>query len=994
MGQSDFLSSLSFQVEYQLHAQSPLRKKLFVLILLSGSIYMMAQQNMTFEMRYFTSDQKANGETDFHGETEWLSLDQRLDCLNQYATYASRFWNDIHFNKKLVDLNEITEILKNIKPQPLTTIRNTIPLTTWKAYGYKNDHTNLKKNVLDRWEAGNRGVKVRSGQLMMENTMLMRETEPVDWRFRLKMTLQPVKAASSVALLGNENPYIRIQFDQGRVLVNGTPSTGIQYQPGKAVNLEVYGDLSNKRFFVTVNSQTSVAAYPLQEDATCINRIEIGTSGELLVDDILLFNFIRDKDNRSTPYHSSVAMDEDFAEKPAVDGWQFLSYDDNAWKQVVLPSVHGGLREKEENYYLRKVVKIETFERATLKIEMMDPGGEVWVNGEVVAVVNNRHPVEIDVSRYLKRNSENILAIRVNPIQVTNKMHHSASDPYIGWFLGRTELLLTGNCMMKDLFVHTESLTDKAHQLHKVVIQNPGFDYFEGSVEINYYPWYPSEGEKIATVTQNVSVRPAIDNEINIGLQVENAQLWTTGRPFLYRVEAILKDKDGNPVDDYVTTTGIRTIEQKKGELLINGKPAMLNGSQIQGARYPVETVAKTHRCFDQETVVQDLLMIKKMNGNFLRIHIHVQQDTTDGINDARYAELADQMGVFLSWQTAGWIREGEVWNVDFKGYPKFMKQVYNHPSIVLWEASNHPNRFKRHDVSDSNDYIDLIYETISSVDTSRLISPTSSWNHLHYGNYDGSVDYQGNPITPNPTLLKKMLTRGNQDAYTGYGATWTALRNAPYPRAAYVLEAKDQCYFNFEHEEAAAQPNWNLAIREPWYQVQSYEWEYDTGSIGRLLSVEEWKTSQAWQAFSAWESMKKQTLIGYAGFSWCCLESGLNMFTYQKPLVDPFHVPKLAYHARKMVFQDIWAGTDNVDVVYGPDDKISPVIFSIGEQRNVDLIVDLQDVHGKTIDKKTFKNIVIQAGRTITKPENFRIKNVKEGCYFIKYTIATHPTR
>ena len=63
--------------------------------------------------------------------------------------------------------------------------------------------------------------------------------------------------------------------------------------------------------------------------------------------------------------------------------------------------------------------------------------------------------------------------------------------------------------------------------------------------------------------------------------------------------------------------------------------------------------------------------MIKEMNGNLLRLHVHAEKDTTDGINDPRYAEYADQLGVYLLWQTAAWIREGEAWNVDFEGYPK-----------------------------------------------------------------------------------------------------------------------------------------------------------------------------------------------------------------------------------------------------------------------------------------------------------------------------------
>ena len=40
-------------------------------------------------MRYFTSDPKANGVTDFHGKTEWFTTEQRVEVLNSFADYAS-----------------------------------------------------------------------------------------------------------------------------------------------------------------------------------------------------------------------------------------------------------------------------------------------------------------------------------------------------------------------------------------------------------------------------------------------------------------------------------------------------------------------------------------------------------------------------------------------------------------------------------------------------------------------------------------------------------------------------------------------------------------------------------------------------------------------------------------------------------------------------------------------------------------------------------------
>ena len=43
---------------------------------------------------------------------------------------------------------------------------------------------------------------------------------------------------------------------------------------------------------------------------------------------------------------------------------------------------------------------------------------------------------------------------------------------------------------------------------------------------------------------------------------------------------------------------------------------------------------------------------------------------------------------------------------------------------------------------------------------------------------------------------MEKLMTRGSQDAYTGYGAKWTALRKAPNKWAASCLAANDKAYF------------------------------------------------------------------------------------------------------------------------------------------------------------------------------------------------------
>jgi hypothetical protein len=201
-------------------------------------------------------------------------------------------------------------------------------------------------------------------------------------------------------------------------------------------------------------------------------------------------------------------------------------------------------------------------------------------------------------------------------------------------------------------------------------------------------------------------------------------------------------------------------------------------------------------------------------------------------------------------------------------------------------------------------------------------------------------------------------------------------------------LNSPDRAYINFEHEESIGQPNWNLVKGKPWYKIQSYEWSYDEGSIGRRLTPEEWRESQAWQAFSAYESMRKQRWLDYDGFSWCCLHGGPNTATYKKPLIDFLGYGKLAYYANKMVFQDILGGSNNVDVVYGPDDVINPIILNIGPSKKVNLDILVKNLDGKIVWKKSLSNISLQSGRNVTRLEKIKPVVPEEGYYAIEYIV------
>jgi hypothetical protein len=318
-----------------------------------------------------------------------------------------------------------------------------------------------------------------------------------------------------------------------------------------------------------------------------------------------------------------------------------------------------------------------------------------------------------------------------------------------------------------------------------------------------------------------------------------------------------------------------------------------------------------------------------------------------------------------------------------------------------MWQVGNHPkfNNFE----TDGIDWFTRVYESVYSLDQSRFIVPLGNQSQFGQGipNDAGNLNLRGETLTQKTAWTAPMITRGNFDHATGYGAKWTTLRNYPYPgdysgemgwretgfRTDY-LNSKERAYFDYESEESAGQPNWSLRKGKPSYQIKSYELEYDEGSIGRQLSVDEWRESQSWQAFSAYEAYRKKRWLDYDGLAWCSLHGGGNTATYQKPLIDYYGYSKMAYHSLGMVFQDVLAGSENVDIVYSKNDSIPLIILNKGEAKKVLLRISVKDQEGKTIVYKEFSNILLPSGRSKTDLGYWKPELYVDGYYIFEYEV------
>ncbi len=88
-----------------------------------------------FELRYFSQNPAANGETDFKGKTEFLTTEQRVDFLRSYAEYGRLFWKDPRLDQEVFPLAEARVRTQQIKPQPRTQVRVRLLEDEWAWQG-------------------------------------------------------------------------------------------------------------------------------------------------------------------------------------------------------------------------------------------------------------------------------------------------------------------------------------------------------------------------------------------------------------------------------------------------------------------------------------------------------------------------------------------------------------------------------------------------------------------------------------------------------------------------------------------------------------------------------------------------------------------------------------------------------------------------------------------------------------------------------------------
>lgn len=322
----------------------------------------------------------------------------------------------------------------------------------------------------------------------------------------------------------------------------------------------------------------------------------------------------------------------------------------------------------------------------------------VWINGQKVGYSQgSMEPSEFNITPYLKAGVNQIA------VEVYRYSDGSYLEDQDFWRFGGIHrditVFHTPDVHLRDFVVRTLPDADyrdftlqidpqfsvyhqergTGYQIQATLKDAKGEEVFQGEVFIEpildldhkaslMNEWYPQRGpRKMGRITT----------------VIKQPERWTAETPYLYTLELSLKDASGKVVERVVSKVGFRSVEVKKGQVLVNGTPIRFRGVNRH------EHDPYTARVMSEERMIQDILLMKQCNMNAVR--------TSHYPNHPRWYELCDSLGLYVMDEAdieehglRGTLASVPDWHAAFLDRAiRMAERDKNYPCIIFWSMGN-----------------------------------------------------------------------------------------------------------------------------------------------------------------------------------------------------------------------------------------------------------------------------------------------------------------
>lgn len=325
-----------------------------------------------------------------------------------------------------------------------------------------------------------------------------------------------------------------------------------------------------------------------------------------------------------------------------------------------------------------------------LHFDGVDSAFYVWVNGLPVGYSqDSRTPAEFNITRHL-RPGRNVLAAEV--YRWSDGSYLECQDFWrLSGIFRNVYLFSTPSIHIRDFELKGDLDGDCRDAVFRVKawVRNYGDEAArDHSLEVGLFDpdGRPVGGEAFAKGT-GPYISPGAESVFLLKAGLSNPRKWSAEQPHLYTVILTLRNERGEVVEIESARFGIRKVEIKSDQLLLNGRPILIKGVN----RHEHDPV--TGHYVTRQSMVEDILLMKRNNINAVR--------TCHYPDDPQWYELCDRYGIYLideaNIESHGMGYEPEVTLANRPEWKKahldriirMVERDKNHPSVIIWSLGN-----------------------------------------------------------------------------------------------------------------------------------------------------------------------------------------------------------------------------------------------------------------------------------------------------------------
>lgn len=389
------------------------------------------------------------------------------------------------------------------------------------------------------------------------------------------------------------------------------------------------------------------------------------------------------------------------------DGWKFTKgspfeaqltgCDDSSWETVNIPHTWNDKDADDETpgfyrgpVWYRKQLFIDKSQegrRAVIYFEGANQEVRFYLNGQFVGEHKGGYTrFCFDITPHLRYGQENLFAIYVNNVYNPNIPPLSADFTFFGGIYRDVYLQ----------FMNPVHIAANDYASSGVYIRTPEVNNSAASVEITTLLTndmsQPTEirveniicdadGKEVKKTQAEVKLAAGeTKTDISKKIKIDSPRLWDIDDPYRYMVYTRILDKrKGTLLDEVVNPLGLRwfKFDSEKG-FFLNGKGRKLIGT----ARH--QDYFQKGNALRDELHVQDVLLLKEMGGNYLRVSHYPQEPVI--------MEMCDKLGIVTSVEipVVNAVTETEEFLHNSVEMAKEMvRQDFNRPSVMIWGYMN-----------------------------------------------------------------------------------------------------------------------------------------------------------------------------------------------------------------------------------------------------------------------------------------------------------------